>query len=263
MHNENEVLLVEKQGGTVSLILHRPSVRNALNPELIAALTASLQEINNDPSVRLVILSGAGNNFCSGGDLNWVQQSINFDETQNAADALALAKLMRTLNELNKPTICITQGAIYGGGVGLVACCDIVIALSNSVFCFSEVKLGIAPAIISSYVLPTIGNKAARRWFLTAETFTANIAQQLGLVHEVVTNASDLSSCLDHFVNLIMQTAPNAIAATKKLLLANQDFNCNNIDQVNSSLFAKLRTSAEGQEGLKAFLEKRKPQWQN
>lgn len=259
--SEDQVLLVEQQAGTVSLILNRPKVRNALNQELIVTLTASLEAINNDPSVRLVILSGAGDNFCSGGDLNWIQQSINYTEEQNVQDAMVLAKLMRTLNELTKPTVCITQGAIYGGGIGLVACCDIVLAVNNSNFCFSEVKIGVLPAIISSYVFPCITAKAARRWFLTAENFNATTALQLGLVHEIVSDAQELSRSLDRIEKLIMQTSPQAVAATKKLLIDNQDFNANNIDAKNSALFAKLRVGSEAQEGLQAFLQKRAPNW--
>lgn len=257
-----QVLVVEQQDGTVSLIMNRPAVRNALNPELIGALTERLQAINNDPSVRLVILSGAGDNFSAGADIKWMQQSIAFDEQQNVQDATALALLMRTLNTLNKPTICITQGAVYGGAIGLVACCDIVIAVTSSVFCFSEVKLGLAAAVVSPYLIDAMGSKAARRWLLTAETFNAHTARDLGLVHDIVSDVHELSATLDHHENLIMHTAPLAVAATKALLLENQDHNAIGIDAKTTRLIAQLRVSAEGQEGLRAFLDKRAAHWQ-
>jgi methylglutaconyl-CoA hydratase len=257
----DQVLIVEQQAGTVSLILHRPAVKNALNPELIQALIERLQAINNDPSVRLVIISGNGDNFSAGVDLKWMQESIAFDEQRNLQDASVIATLMRTLNTLNKTTICITHGAIYGGGVGLVACCDIVIALNSSVFCCSEVRLGLSAAVVSPYIINAIGSKAARRWLLTAETFDAVTARELGLVHEVVADQRELSAILDHFESLIMKTGPQAVAATKALLIENQEPSAPDIDAKTTRLIAQLRVSSEGQEGIKAFLEKRQPQW--
>lgn len=261
MSNEEQDLIIEQQEDTVSLILNRPTARNALNKTLIEKMIAQLEKISTDDSVRMVIISGAGEHFCAGADLKWMLESVNYDEQQNLDDAKILAKFMRTLNTLNKPTICITQGAVYGGALGIVACCDIVMALKNSIFCASEVRLGLAPAVISPYLIDAMGARAARRFFLTAEIIDATQAERLGLVHVVVADAIEMSSQLDRFVHLISQAAPNAVAATKALILNNLDCNHPDVDSINTKLIAKLRVSPEGQEGLKAFFEKRSAKW--
>jgi methylglutaconyl-CoA hydratase len=261
MSNQDPVLLIDKQGSIINLILNRTEVRNALNPELIGALIENLKTAAADPNIRLIIIRANGEHFCSGADINWMRESIKFSEQENKQDAAIFAELLYTLNTATKPTLSITQGAVYGGALGIVACCDITIAANTSVFCFSEVKLGLAPAVISPYVVSAIGVKAARRWLLSGETFNALIAEQLGLVHQVVANTKELNAAVDHFSALINQAGPHAIAATKALLLEDLHYNSEETVDKTTNLIAKLRTSAEGQEGLKAFLEKRAPKW--
>ena len=172
--------------GVATVTLDRPQVHNAFDDHLIAALTEELARLGQDRSVRVVVLAAAGKSFSAGADLNWMQRMAGYTEDENYRDSLALAGLMRTLNELPKPTVARVQGAAFGGGVGLVACCDVVVAAQQARFCLSEVKLGLIPAVISPYVVAAMGARQARRWFQTAEVFSAQRARELGLVHEVV-----------------------------------------------------------------------------
>src|SRR3546814_223298 len=176
---------IDKQG-VARITLTRAEVHNAFNETLIAELTAALDGAAQDPRVRVVVLAAQGPSFSAGADLNWMRAMAGYSRAENLEDARRLARLMRTLNDMAKPTIALVQGPAYGGGVGLVACCDVAIAVEDAKFCLSEVKLGLIPAVISPYVVATIGESAARRYFLTAETFSSWEAQRLGLVHEVV-----------------------------------------------------------------------------
>lgn len=262
MNLESNVLIVDNNVGIVTLTLNRPEVRNALNETLIVSLIQELDRLETDSTVKLVVINSLGDNFCAGADLNWMQQSLNYDEAANTEDAIILSTLMRKLNSLPKPTVCITQGAVYGGGIGLVACCDISIAIDTTKFCFSEVKLGLAPAVIEPYIVNAIGNKAARRWMLTAEIFDAKQAEQMGLVNQVIT-AKQLPDVLGKLEQQIRNNGQHACAATKELLIKNLDYNDPHSESFTTRLIAKLRSSREGQEGIRAFLEKRKPNWNN
>ncbi|MCC4599719.1 enoyl-CoA hydratase-related protein [Xanthomonas melonis] len=254
-------LIVEDQGPVRTLRLHRPAVHNAFDATLIAALTEALQQAGSAPQIRVVVLTGAGDAFSAGADLNWMRGMANASEAENAADALALARLMRTLDELAKPTIARVNGAAFGGGVGLVACCDIAIGCTEARFGLTESKLGLLPAVISPYVVATIGARQARRWFATAEIFDAGTAQQLGLLHQLVA-ADQLDTAVERQVRLLLAVAPLAASSAKALVrsvlpAADRDA----VDAANAAWIARLRVSPEGQEGLGAFLDKRTPAW--
>ncbi|TPW18057.1 MAG: methylglutaconyl-CoA hydratase [Halothiobacillaceae bacterium] len=244
--------------GVCTLLLNRPERHNALNSELIATLIQTLNQINHDEAIRAVVVTGAGASFCSGADLEWMRASVHFDEHQNRMDAEKLAELLRTLAELKKPTIAWVNGAAYGGGIGLIACCDIAIAHDNVNFAFSEVRLGLIPAVISPYIVAAIGLRQTKRLFLTAEPFSSRTAQALGLVHTVVTPEA-ATALLEQQLQQLLKGGPLAMVECKKLL---QRFNHLPMDSELATLIAYLRASPEGQEGLAAFLEKRSPTWQ-
>lgn len=254
-------LLTERSGATLTLTLNRPDLHNAFDAGLIAALTAALRQAGNDPDMRVVVLTGAGRSFSAGADLHWMRGMAAASEADNRVDALALAALMRTLDELPKPTIARVQGAAFGGGVGLVACCDIAIGVDTARFGLTESRLGLLPAVISPYVVAAIGPRQSRRWFATAEQFDAAAALQMGLLHSVVA-AEQLDAAVAEQVSLLQKAGPIAAASAKGLVrhvMASHDRNA--LDAANADLIARLRVSAEGQEGLGAFLEKRSPGW--
>ena len=249
--------------GIATLTFNRPEKHNAFDDVLIAELTAKLLQLNNDKNVRIVILTGAGKSFSAGADLNWMRSMAKFSEDENIEDALKLAELMDILNTLRKPTIARINGAVYGGGVGLVACCDIAIAADTAKFALSEVRLGLVPSVISPYVIAAIGAHQARRYFLTAETIGAQQAQNIGLVHEVMP-ADKLDEAVGKEVDLLLKAGPKALTACKELIAANAAASVSvrrALKQKTAQLIAQLRVSNEGQEGLSAFLEKRPPKW--
>ena len=259
----SDPLLLQRDGAVARLRLNRPDLHNAFDAGLIATLTSALDALGQDDSVRVVVLEGAGASFSAGADLNWMRGMAAASEAENRADALALAGLMRTLDQLPKPTIARVHGAAFGGGVGLVACCDMAIGVPEAKFGLTESKLGLLPAVISPYVISAIGPRQARRWFATAEIFDANEAQRIGLLHDVV-NPTTLDSAVQRQVDLLLKAGPVAAASAKALVrrvAAGGDGNA--LDAANADLIVKLRVSAEGQEGLGAFLDKRKPTWCN
>lgn len=258
----SERLLVSKADGRADVVLNRPDIHNAFDDLLIAELTAALQELDGDARVRAVVLQGAGKSFSAGGDLNWMRKFAAYSFQENETDALALAELMRTLDEMKKPTIARVQGAAYGGGVGLVSCCDIAVATPVAAFCLSEVKLGIIPAVISPYVIAAIGERQARRYFLSAERFDAAEAFRMGLVHELAENEAQMDEMIAKIVAALMANGPEAIAAAKELIRAvARRPNSPEVRGDTAKRIAERRVSKEGQEGLSAFLEKRKPSW--
>lgn len=243
------------------LSLNRPDKHNAFNDVLIAEVTKQLRKLDQDEAIRVVILTGKGVNFSAGADVEWMQQMVKATEEENYADALALAELMQTLNNFSKPTIAAIQGAVMGGAVGLVACCDIALATSESYFCFSEVKLGLIPAVISPYIIKAIGERQTRRYFLTAEKISAEKAQQLGLIHECVAAQQHEAAALKLASNLLRHS-PAALMRSKQLIqhVAKHDMDAQLI-HYTAEMIAKIRVSKQGQEGLQAFLEKREPRW--
>jgi methylglutaconyl-CoA hydratase len=254
-------LLSLREGPVYRLRMNRPELHNAFDAVLIAALTGALEAASRDDAVRVVILEAEGPSFSAGADLNWMRGMAAASEEANRKDALALARLMRTLDELPKPTIARVHGTAFGGGVGLVACCDIAIGTPEAKFGLTESKLGLLPAVISPYVIEAIGARQARRWFATAEIFDAAEAQRIGLLHDVV-NATTLDSAVQRQVDFLLKAGPIASASAKHLVRrVAAETDRARLDADNAALIAKLRVSPEGQEGLGAFLEKRKPTW--
>ena len=243
------------------MLLNRPEVRNAFNATLIAELTALLQALDADPNVRAVVLAGAGSSFCAGADLNWMQQMAAFSPRQNLADAGALTAMLATLDKLSKPTIARVHGAAFGGGAGLVACCDIAIGTAEATFAFSEARLGLIPAAISPYVVAAIGARAARRYFLTAERFSAAEAYRLGLLHELAP-APELDARIETLLGALLSAGPHAQAECKLLLRAivNRPLDARIVADTARRI-ARVRASPEGREGVAAFLAKRKAAW--
>ena len=251
--------------GVLTLTLNRPEVRNAFDDTQIALLTGTLLKSDRDPSVRVIVLTGSDNTFCSGGDVTWMQRTASLDMSQNYEDALQLAELMSVLNSLGKPTIARVNGAAYGGGVGLIACCDIAIASLSASFALSEVRLGLIPAVISPYVIAALGPRQSRRYMLTGEVFNAAHAVKLGLIHEAVEHEA-LDHHIEHIVSTLLKGGPMALRESKELiaLVSHTDRSSNHtISRRTAEVIAQIRVSPEGQEGLGAFLEKRKPSWEH
>jgi methylglutaconyl-CoA hydratase len=257
------VLTLDTHAGIAKLFLNRPETHNAFDDALIEQLTDTLLALDQDDTVRAVILSGTGSTFSAGADLNWMRSMANASEAENLEDSLKLAKLMRTLNFLSKPTIARVNGAAYGGGVGLIACCDIAIGIEATKFSLSEVKLGLVPAVISLYVIAAIGARHARRLFLSAEIFDSALALRIGLLHETVPPAQ-LDDSIDKTLHWLLKGGPSAQKEAKALAHRMNGADAKKaeiIDRENADLIAKLRVSREGQEGLTAFLEKRAAKW--
>lgn len=249
--------------GVSTLTLDRAKVHNAFDDALIAELTERLRELEDDHRVRAVVLTGAGKSFSAGADLGWMKRMTEASEKDNRKDARQLAKLMRVLNGLAKPTIARVNGAAFGGGVGLVACCDIAIAAESTRFGLTETRLGLVPAVISPYVIDAIGAREARRLFLTAQVFDAAEAARIGLVHLAVP-AAELDAAVDAEVERLKTAGPVAVLEAKRLVQRIQHPDSKQrraLDEANADLIAALRVSKEGQEGLKAFFEKRPAAW--
>ncbi|MFC5526440.1 enoyl-CoA hydratase/isomerase family protein [Rhodanobacter ginsengisoli] len=256
-------ILSERRGQVLWLSLNRPQIHNAFDDTLIAALTSALEQADADPAVRSVVLTGNGSCFSAGADLNWMRGMAGASEQENRDDSLRLAQLMRTLQFLSKPTIARVNGAAYGGGVGLVACCDIAIGVDTAKFALSEVKLGLVPAVISPYVIAAIGLREARRLFITGEVFEAATAARIGLLHACLP-ATELDEAIERQLYLLAKAGPQAQREAKQLALrigGADPAQAARIDAANAELIARLRVSAEGQHGLTAFLDKRAPAW--
>jgi methylglutaconyl-CoA hydratase len=249
------------QDGCATLTLNRPEVHNAFDDQLIAQLTHRLRELEADPQVRVVVLAAEGKSFSAGADLNWMKRMARYSEAENLRDAVALGDLMHTLSVLKKPTVARVQGAAYGGGVGLVACCDIAIGASAAAFCLSEVRLGLIPAVISPHVIAAIGERQARRYFLTAERFDATEALRIGLLHAVVDEAQ-LDAAVQEMVQQLLKGGPKAQAAAKDLIgaVVNRPVDRALVEDTAERI-ARIRVTTEGREGIAAFLEKRTPSW--
>lgn len=254
-------LIFHRNGPVTRLRLNRPDWHNAFDADLIGTLSAALDAIAADTAARVVVLEAAGPSFSAGADLNWMRAMAVASEAENRADAMALAGLMRRLDELPKPTIARVQGAAYGGGVGLVACCDIAIGVPGAKFGLSESRLGLLPAVISPYVIDAIGAREARRWFATAEMFDAAEALRIGLLHAVV-EPDHLDAAVHRQIDLLLSAGPHATSHAKAMIRRVAGWrDRDRLDRDNADLIAHLRVSPEGQEGIAAFLEKRKPQW--
>jgi methylglutaconyl-CoA hydratase len=258
-----ENILTERKGALAQITLNRPKLHNAFNDTLVAELTSALEVAEQDESIHAVLLTGAGKSFCAGADTNWMRGMAGASKLANKEDSLRLARLMRFLNFMSKPTIARVNGAAYGGGIGLIACCDIAIGTHEGKFALSEVKLGLVPATIAPYVVAAIGLRNARRLFVTGEVFDADRAASIGLLHEAVP-ADQLDATVAAIVKMLERTAPLARRDAKRLALrvaGMDEREAARQDALNAELIARLRVGEEGQEGLTAFLEKRKPNW--
>lgn len=257
--------LEKTKTGVVTLSLNRPDVRNAFNEVMIDDLYRFFSKDVFESDVRVVVLKGNGAVFCAGGDLNWMRKSIDVSKEENFKDTQKLTQMFAKMNECPKPLVGLVHGAAIGGGVGLVSVCDIVIATKETQFSLSEVRLGIVPACIGPFVISKIGASHARKYFLSAERFLAPEAQRIGLTHEVVDTAEQLKARGDELVSNLLQCGPNALKTAKKLVLdlswpERREEMTNCLDHV-AEVLAELRVTPEGQEGVRAFLEKRKPKW--
>ena len=256
-----DTLQTEINQGVGTIRMNRPDVHNAFDDVLIATLSAELRRLDVLPEARVIVLGASGKSFSAGADLNWMRRMAKYSQEENLRDGMALAGLMRTLNGMRKPTIARVQGAAFGGGVGLVACCDIAIASTEAVFSLSEVRLGLIPSVISPYVIAAIGEREARRYFLTAERFDAVEARRIGLVHEVVSTDA-LDATVANMTAHLLKGGPQALAAAKKLIV---DVSRRPMDDAllteTARRIAAIRVEAEGQEGLAAFFDKRPPAW--
>lgn len=252
-------IAIERQGPIGLVTLNRPDRHNAFDDALIAELTDALRSMEAEDGIRCVVLSSVGKSFSSGADLNWMRRVAGASQEENKRDAMALAALMRTLAELRKPTVARVQGPAYGGGVGLVACCDVAVATVNATFALTEARLGLVPAVISPYVVAAIGARAARRYFLTAEKIEAADAWRLGLVHEIASDEADLDEKVGAIVDALLGCGPVAQAECKALVraVANRPVT-GELIQDTADRIAKVRASPEGTEGVSAFLEKRR-----
>lgn len=251
----------EKKDQVATIYLNRPDVRNAFHPEMIADLTRIFKSLPLEKDISVVHLAGKGKSFCSGADLEWMKSMANFSEAENLTDAEKLFEMFESIKHCPHPVITRVHGHVMGGALGLLAVSDIVIAEKNTQFCFSEAKLGLAPAVISAFVKERLTEGQMYRWFLTADIFGSKEAHEMGLVHNVVDEA-DLDEAMTKITNSILSNGPNAVKATKQLI---RDVSATSdamaLKKITSRLIAQLRASTEGQEGLKSFIEKRKPSW--
>lgn len=255
------MLSVEKKNGVARVTLNRPEVRNAFDEVLIASLRKSFAEMEKDQSVRVVVLAGNGPAFCAGADLNWMKRMAGYGQEENLADARSLAEMLAALDRLPQPTIARVHGPAFAGGTGLVAACDIAVGTPEAKFCFSEAKLGLSPATISPYVMRAIGERAAQRYFLTAEVFGAEEALRIGMLSLLVP-AADLDSRIDDLLKNLLAGGPQAHARIKELIRAVARRPVDDALIADTARrIAEIRVSPEGKEGIASFLEKRKAAW--
>lgn len=247
--------------GVARVRLNNPDKHNAFDDEIIGDLTEAFIAIADNSNVRVMVLASEGKSFSAGADLEWMKRMASYSYDENLRDASALALMLKTLNEIPQPTIARVQGATFGGAVGLVSCCDMAVAASAASFSLSEVKIGLVPATISPYVIAAIGQRAARRYFVTAERFDAHRAMEIGLVNEVV-DAEQLDQEIHRLIDALLANGPEAIITAKRLVIdiAGKVIDQQLIDSTCETI-AAIRVSEQGQEGLQAFLEKRKPHW--
>ncbi len=250
------------RSGTIAQVwLNRPDLRNAFNEDLITEVRDTFAALGADPNIRAIMLGGRGPAFCAGADLNWMKKMASYTDADNASDALGLAQMLRTIYESPKPVVARVHGPCFAGGMGLVAACDIAVASIAAEFCLSEVKLGLIPATISPYVLKAMGEQSARRYFLSAERFTAAEAHRIGFVHEL-TQADTLDARVDEILTALTANSPNAVRQAKLLV---REVAGRAVDDAllkdTADRIAQIRASDEGKEGVKSFLEKRKPAW--
>jgi methylglutaconyl-CoA hydratase len=255
-----KTIIIEKKKNVAVVTLNRPGVHNAFNNELLFDLYDVFDRLNSDDSIRVIVITGNGKSFCAGADLNWMKSVVNYSFEQNLEESLKLAELMFLIFTHTKPVIARINGSAIGGGVGLVSVCDILIAAETAKFGLSEVKLGLVPAAISPFVMERIGPTKSRELFVTGERISANKALEYGLINKVV-SLSDLDEAVNEKINMILQNGPEAIKVVKKMIFDVTQMKFPELTDYTAHLIANLRLSKEAQEGMNAFLEKRKPNW--
>lgn len=255
-------ILFSQQQAVATVTLNRPEVGNAFDATTIGELTTLFRNIAADDSVRVVLLKGNGKHFCAGGDLNWMRAAASYNDQENVEDAKRLGEMLHALNTLPQATIALVHGAAYGGGVGLASACDIALGTEVAQFCLSEVKLGLMPSVIGPYVIAAMGQRAARRYFVTAEVIDAKTAREHGLLHEVFASVEEMHISANQFAETLLKNAPGAIADTKKLIA---EISGRRIDMelVNETAkwIAERRSTDEGKAGVEAFLAKKQAPW--
>jgi methylglutaconyl-CoA hydratase len=258
-------LRLERNGAMARVTLDRPEVRNAFNAQLIAELTATFHELADEPpeALRAVVLAGEGESFCAGADVAWMRASLELSVAQNEADAARLAEMLEAIDACPAPVIARVQGAALGGGMGLCAVADIVLATADATFGFTETRLGILPAVISPFVLARIGEGAARALFPSGERFSAGRARDIGLVHEVLPDLAALDARVAEILVSLHAAGPSAARAAKAIIRDQRGLDAGERRRLTVQAIARQRASAEGQEGLTAFLEKRPPAWRS
>jgi methylglutaconyl-CoA hydratase len=256
-----QTLELTHSGKVGTIWLNRPDVRNAFNETAIAEIARAFRAMDQDRQVKVIVLAARGPAFCAGADLNWMKKMAGYTEAENLADAAALADMLHAIYACSKPTVARVQGDCYAGGMGLVAACDMAVAQASAGFCLSEVRLGLIPATISPYVIGAIGERAARRYFLTAERFDAAQAKAIGLIHEFAPE-DQLDHAVDMLVQSLLTCSPHALQEAKRLIgdVTGQPIEPHLIAETVRRI-AEIRASAEGREGVQAFLQKRKPSW--
>ena len=257
---KNGPLSITRRGDVMHVTLSRPEVRNAFDARMIAELLSGFEGFARDTTIRAVVLSGEGKAFSAGADLNWMKASLDHTVDQNREEARGLVRMFRAIDECPCPVIAQVQGPALGGGAGLISVCDVVIATPQAKFGFTEVRVGVVPAVISPFVLRKIGVTHARRFFLTGEIFPAETALRIGLVHQIV-EAPSLDTAVQSLVDSILKCSPQAVREIKKLTLSQAVMPFDQALEMCADTIARVRVSPEGQEGLRAFLEKRQPQW--
>lgn len=257
-------ITTEFENSVATVTLNRPDVHNAFNAEMIEEMCETFKHISTDKDTHTLLLKANGKNFCAGGDLNWMKEAADYSHAENVKDAQKLADMLFALYNMPQTTICCTQGAVYGGGVGLVSACDIAIGLNSTKFCLSEVKLGLIPAVISPYVIEVISPRMAKRLFTTAEVLSSHSAEKIGLLQNVYEDKSDLETALNGILENLSNNAPNAKKAVKKLVntFAHKEITIKT-GSISAKLIADRRATDEAKEGITAFLTKRSPNWRN
>ena len=255
-----ETIEIQKENNVATIFLNRPDVHNAMNEKLMKELTTCFHELGKDDSIRTIILTGKGRSFCAGADLNWMKSMAKYSKEENINDSRLLLNLYESIYNCPKPVIGRVNGHAFGGGIGLFAVCDIIIAVPDCKFAFSEVKLGIIPAVISTYIVRKIGLSNMRRLFLTGERFNSEYAKEIGLIDYVIPS-EELDEKIKNYIDLLQTSGPIALAEVKKLIDSCENLDREKYKEHTVEKISELRISEEGQEGINAFLEKRKSKW--
>lgn len=257
---EYETIKLDRNKDIATVILNRPEIHNAMNEKMMQELTSCFRNLSNDDKIRVIILTGNGKSFCAGADLNWMKRMVNYSIEENIEDSNLLLELYESLYSCSKPIIAKVNGHAFGGGIGLFAVCDIVIATPNCKFAFSEVKLGIIPAVISTYIARRLKLSDMRRLFITGERFSSQYAEKIGLIDFIATE-DNIDTLVDKYVSILKSSGPKAIKEVKNLVDSYETLYIGDYKGYTVRRISELRISEEGQEGINAFLEKKKPKW--